>query len=35
LLSMLQENMAGNPVAGAQEAASVRPLAVALGLLAG
>jgi hypothetical protein len=35
LLSMLQANMAGNPVAGAQEAASVRPLAVALGLLAG
>jgi hypothetical protein len=35
LLSMLQANMAGSPVAGAPEPASVRPLAVALGLLAG
>jgi c-di-GMP-binding flagellar brake protein YcgR len=35
LLSMLQANMAGSPVAGASLPASVRPLAVALGLLAG
>jgi c-di-GMP-binding flagellar brake protein YcgR len=33
LLSMLQANMAGSAVAGAPEPASVRPLAVALGLL--
>jgi c-di-GMP-binding flagellar brake protein YcgR len=33
LLSMLQANMAGTAVAGAAEPASVRPLAVALGLL--
>jgi hypothetical protein len=34
LLSLLQTNMAGGAVPGATEAASVRPLAVALGLLA-
>ena len=34
LLSLLQANMAGGAVPGATEAASVRPLAVALGLLA-
>ena len=34
LLSMLQANMAGGSVPGAAEPASVRPLAVALGLLA-
>ena len=34
LLSLLQTNMAGGAVPGAAEAASVRPLAVALGLLA-
>jgi hypothetical protein len=33
LLSMLQANMAGSSVPGAAEPASVRPLAVALGLL--
>lgn len=33
LLSVLQANMAGSAVAGAPEPASVRPLAVALGLL--
>jgi hypothetical protein len=34
LLSQLQANMAGGSVPGAAESASVRPLAVALGLLA-
>jgi hypothetical protein len=34
LLCLLQTNMAGSPVPGAAEPASVRPLAVALGLLA-
>jgi c-di-GMP-binding flagellar brake protein YcgR len=34
LLSMLQANMAGGAVPGAAEPASVRPLAIALGLLA-
>ena len=34
LLCLLQTNMAGSPVPGAVEPASVRPLAVALGLLA-